>query len=136
MAIKKLQNDYTTPEQSKRLLELGVPADSANYCYYVKDKCAPVEIIPPGNRNTPHTFSTYTKGYNDVFYPENPSLFEWDNVDVLPSWSVGRLIEIYVIARGVDTSYLPIERGEDMVKYLVRLYEEKVKDLDFSRLED
>lgn len=30
MAIKKLQNDFTTPEQSKRLLELGVPRCSAN----------------------------------------------------------------------------------------------------------
>ena len=26
----KLQNNFTTPEQSKRLLELGVPADSAD----------------------------------------------------------------------------------------------------------
>lgn len=31
--MKKLQNNYTTPEQSKRLLELGLPADSAD-CYY------------------------------------------------------------------------------------------------------
>jgi hypothetical protein len=31
--MKKLQNNFTTPEQSKRLLELGVPADSADlYC--------------------------------------------------------------------------------------------------------
>ena len=30
MAIKKLQNNFTTPEQSKRLLELSVPADSAD----------------------------------------------------------------------------------------------------------
>ena len=30
--MKKLQNNFTTPEQSKRLLELGVPADSAD-CY-------------------------------------------------------------------------------------------------------
>lgn len=28
--MKKLHNDFTTPEQSKRLLELGVPADSAD----------------------------------------------------------------------------------------------------------
>ena len=28
--IKKLQNNFTTPEQSKRLLKLGVPADSAD----------------------------------------------------------------------------------------------------------
>lgn len=31
--MKKLQNNFTTPEQSKRLLELGVPADSAD-CFF------------------------------------------------------------------------------------------------------
>jgi hypothetical protein len=31
--MKRLQNNYTTPEQSKRLLELGVPAWTAD-CYY------------------------------------------------------------------------------------------------------
>ena len=31
--MKQLQNNFTTPEQSKRLLELGVPADSADMFY-------------------------------------------------------------------------------------------------------
>ena len=31
--MRKLQNNFTTPEQSKRLLELGVPAWTAD-CYY------------------------------------------------------------------------------------------------------
>ena len=31
--MKKLQNNFTTPEQSKRLLELGVPEWAAD-CYY------------------------------------------------------------------------------------------------------
>lgn len=31
--MKKLQNNFTTPEQSKRLLELGIPAWTAD-CYY------------------------------------------------------------------------------------------------------
>ena len=31
--MKKLQNNFTTPEQSQRLLELGVPADSADCVY-------------------------------------------------------------------------------------------------------
>lgn len=31
--MSKLQNNFTTPEQSKRLLELGVPAWTAD-CYY------------------------------------------------------------------------------------------------------
>lgn len=32
--MDKLKKDYTTPEQSKRLLELGVPIESANIIYY------------------------------------------------------------------------------------------------------
>lgn len=31
MIMKTLQNNFTTPEQSKRLLEVGVPADSADF---------------------------------------------------------------------------------------------------------
>ena len=31
----KLQNNFTTPEQSKWLLELGLPADSAD-CYFTE----------------------------------------------------------------------------------------------------
>ena len=33
--MKTLQNNFTTPEQSKRLLELGVPADSADIYYHL-----------------------------------------------------------------------------------------------------
>ena len=32
--MKQLQNNFTTPEQSKRLLELGVHEDSADMMYY------------------------------------------------------------------------------------------------------
>ena len=34
--MAKLQNNFTAPEQSKRLLELGVPADSADCVYELK----------------------------------------------------------------------------------------------------
>lgn len=111
--MKQLQNNFTTPEQSKRLLEFGVPADSAD-CYRT---------------------NTYERRIRQ-YAPETSSDFFTNHPHQIPCWSVGRLIEIYVIARGVDTSYIQIERGEDMVKYLIRLYEEKVKDLNFSKLED
>lgn len=146
--MKEFQKDHTIPEQSKRLLELGVPADSANCCYYVKDKCAPVEIIPPGNRDTPHTFSTYANGYNDVFYPENPSLFEWDNVDVLPCWSALRLMEIIDICALGGNSDPNTEEYPSTIKvmnklhipyveYLVKSMERAVQlgTIDFSKLE-
>lgn len=32
--MKTLQNDFTTTEQSRKLLELGTPADSANMHYH------------------------------------------------------------------------------------------------------
>ena len=41
--MKNLQNNFTIPAQSKRLLELGVPADSADY-YYDKEE---IKIIEP-----------------------------------------------------------------------------------------
>lgn len=119
--MKNYKNNFTTPEQSKRLLALGVPADSADCWLTMTD-----EIFE--DRHRPHV---RTRGYEIA-----NSFFELRAESVLPCWSVGRLIEIYVIARGVDTSYLPIERGEDMVEYLIRLYKEKVKDLDFSKLEE
>ena len=111
--MKKLQNNFTTLEQSKRLLELGVPFDSADCYYEYFDDEDGVPI------------------YGD-FPQYGTSYVELD----MPCWSVGRLVEIYVIARGIDTSFLLIERGKDMVQYLIRLYEDKVKDLDFSKLED
>lgn len=92
MAIKKLQINYTTPEQSKRLLELGVPADSADCFYsesaYIKygevyfEYNTEPEILPK-SAITGETilFSEYKNKYTGGY--------------VLPCWSVGRLIEIH-----------------------------------------
>lgn len=41
--MKTLQNDFTTPEQSKRLLELGLPADSANMRY--REECVRAQLL-------------------------------------------------------------------------------------------
>lgn len=67
--MTNLQHNFTTPEQSKRLLELGVPADSAD-CYIAG-------LFP----------SIRTGGQED----EN---FFAYNANYTPCWSVGRLIEI------------------------------------------
>lgn len=72
--MKKLQNNFTTPEQSKRLLELGVPADSAD-CYY-------------------SAIDHYT---HPVIWHVNVSKF-WGTK--CPCWSVGRLIEIFELCTG------------------------------------
>lgn len=126
--MKKLQNDFTTPEQSKILLELGLPADSAD-CFYLKVK--PVEdyvYVLTDNR-------TYT---------EQAAISEFKYTDFLPCWSVGRLIEIFDIC---DISYISDEwpntttmtkRSGSVIEYIVGTYENahNKKLLDFSKLED
>ena len=119
--MKKLKNNFTTPEQSKRLLELGVPAWTADL-YFYEEGCISNDDEPSG-----------VIPYDEV-YEDNSKETMFSSYVELPCWSVGRLLEIYVIVRGLDISYLPIERGEDMVKYLIRLYEEKAKDMDFSKM--
>lgn len=75
--MKKLQNNFTTPEQSKRLLELGVPAWTAD-CYYYDmfDKHIKVSYID-ANKD-------YKWNLESEYAPK-------------PCWSIGRLIEIYHI---------------------------------------
>ena len=78
--MKNLQNNFTTPEQSNRLLDFGVPADSAD-CYLLR---------------------THTKGDTFIVEVLHDELYakkdKFTNLlEYLPCWSVGRLIEIYLI---------------------------------------
>lgn len=116
----KLQNNFTTPEQSKRLLELGVPANSAD-CYYDQ-----YQIL---NFRTELDY-----GYD---------FFEL-NFRFIPCWSVGRLIEILEITLGTpwsDNEELGestlLERVVRDLEYVVK-YKEIFKDnrIDFSKLEE
>ena len=72
--MKKLQNNFTTPEQSKRLLKLGVPKDSAYLMYDISE----IE-------HQTYDFPTFVYGrFSRYAY----GLY-------VPCWSVGRLIEIF-----------------------------------------
>lgn len=73
--MKQLQCNFTTTEQSKRLLELGVPVDSADLIQ-VQDAITTDEYIMVRNEDEPI------------------GEFIENNQDILPCWSVGRLIEI------------------------------------------
>lgn len=75
MAIKKLQNDHTSPEQSKRLLELGVPAWTANIMFDKNRRR--YELIETEDESLAETQRT-------LFY----------NGGAIPHWSAGRLMEI------------------------------------------
>lgn len=118
MAIKKLQNNFTTPDQSKRLLKLGVPVDSADM-YYKHILLAPY-LFSDGV-----LFSVYSKVE-----------------DILPCWSVGRLIEIYELCVGErferranpsTLQLLPIM--EDIMEQYQMRIESIYRHIDFSKLD-
>ena len=123
MAIKKLQNDFTTPEQSKRLLKLGLPADSANLGIVEDIMNGGVEILQV-------PYSQWCKGYESIS---------------TPSWSAGRLMEIFDMccvrertAKGGWCSYRRLHRGQTYLNYIIAVFViNKKRDLlDFSKLEE
>lgn len=118
--MKNLQNNFTTPEQSKRLLDLGVPADSAEF-YYDKDEVEIDEIIHPYILPFNRKFSNY----NDMFY--------------LPCWSVGRLMEICKICEPKKDYEQLCEELQYSKNYCVVIISHIIANLpiiDFSKLED
>ena len=116
--MKQLQNNFTTPEQSKRLLKMGIPADSAdmyyhlaNHQYYMRDEFSIKQ----------HDFFEF---YKNIFYPCR---------------SVGRLIEIMQICSiPVTTWYIKSNSKQPVLEFLFNDLETSVveRNIDFSRLED
>jgi hypothetical protein len=110
--MKKLQNNFTTIEQSKRLLELGVSADSADLFYHKGGKW--ISIFQMEDKTS-----------------DFPARFERT-----PCWSVGRLIEIYEIVGESAGQCITTTKGTSRIESLVQLYEENTTLLDFSKLEE
>ena len=118
--MSKLQNNFTTPEQSKILLELGVPADSAD-CYY--------------------KMNLYSFKTEMCFTKEDNILYHYT-----PCWSVGRLIEIYLICNEVIDNVTELHhsaikidvREFNIVEYIICKLTNKIKkNKDFlSKLEE
>ena len=130
--MKNLQDNFTTPEQSKRLLELGVPADSADLYYHPKYRrnekgagyWSKPRILEDG-----HTLG-YEQSYSAYY-------------DLLPCWSVGRLIEIYEICVGerferrIEKSTLKLIPLMDDVLFQIKEHTRMLyRRLDFSKLEE
>ena len=125
--MKTLQNNFTTPEQSKRLLKLGVPADSAD--------CV-LENLDTAENNFQSEYyirwiieKRHVK--EDIFCERNEGIF-------LPCWSVGRLIEIYDICHYYDGDYDNVYGKETYIETFISAIEEAILDdmLDFSKLEE
>ena len=115
--MKQLQNNFTTPEQSKRLLELGVPADSAD-CYLLR---------------------THTKGDTFIVEVLHDELYSKKDkftnmLEYLPCWSAGRLMEIIAECYQVDMPFRYFVRG-GMMESLINTYEDLRFEIDFSKLE-
>lgn len=113
--MSKFQNSFTTPEQSRRLVKIGVPVDSAD-CYYDKDEVdiderPYVYVIPDGK-----VFTEYTKD----FY--------------IPCWSVGRLLNIIALCTYRNTP----EYFDGYVDTLIEVIESRSEfgGIDFSKLDD
>ena len=123
--MKKLQNNFTTPDQSKRLLELGVPADSAD-CYLLRAK---------------HTATFYPHVLINETYTQKDKFL--NVLDYLPCWSVGRLSEIFTTCAEYYTGDNSLVFNRESVSLgnincLIPVIELAVKDkcIYFSKLED
>lgn len=123
--INKANKDYTTPEQSKRLLELGVPAKSANMYYY--DMGSGFIFAPD---------MIERKEDSDYLVSGDPRY--------LPCWTTGRLM--WIINKCVPKSYnrflifenMNLHKIADFIEMNLITYEVLVqqKMIDFSRLEE
>lgn len=118
--MKTFQNNFTTPEQSKRLLELGVPANSAD-CYLTRfgiDEDWEVKVL------------NYDK-YSDVVI---------GNQDYcIPCWSVGRLVEICrtcLPKKEYDQAFEEMDSAKDVMDVWLAAVSNNTPVFDFSKLED
>ena len=125
--MKTLQNNFTTPEQSKRLLKLGVPADSADCVLENLDTAE-------NNFQSEH----YTRWIiekrhvkEDIFCERNKGIF-------LPCWSVGRLIKILKVCvtnrNELNEIFDELEMCIDETAVLVQTFKEYSDVIDFSKL--
>ena len=126
MAIKKLQNNFTTPEQSKRLLELGVPVDSADCAY--RGPHMPITILLPDE-----LYSEHEKAIHDLESKRDRREGRFQICE--PCWSVGRLMEIIAECYQVDMPFRYFVRG-GMMESLINTFIDLREEIDFSKLED
>lgn len=112
--MSKLQNNFTTPEQSRQLLEMGIPAWTAD-CYFDSWEQIQWRIL------------------NDL----DKNFFE--KYSYIPSWSVGRLIEIMNICSiWGNVSIHRTDREVTQIEQLIEILQNRIngKIIDFSKLEE
>ena len=121
--MKTFQNTYTTIEQSKRLLELGLPKDTADMFYS--------ELLHGGYETYPYICIGHYV----------------DSLTTVPCWSVGRLMSIIDICNKETKNFtgdyptpftIDNQLGITYIEYLVNAIEYGIEsdELDLSKLED
>lgn len=129
MTTTNFENNYTTPEQIGRVLNLGVPANSAD-CYH--------EL-----------------GFDRIFYPRRThgelqnDFFNYvlnGKQQHIPIWSAGQLLKICFICGGEkfikDSTYMLrsftgtslSRRIDEMTETIVRFMEDRDDIFDFTKL--
>lgn len=105
--MSKLQNDFTTKQQSEKLLALGMPRLSANFYYDDENE---VQIVRDPE------FELQSKGY-------------------FPCWSVGRLIEIYGFGTNQHIGNIWYRNPMECIIADIEIAIEN-GEMDFSKLEE
>ena len=111
----KLQHNYTTVEQSKRLIDAGLPAETADCC---------LERVEGTESDRMVTVTEWEENYD--FYKEE---------DMFPCWSLGRLIEmiIYLLEKiPSNPLFLKLEYTSNMVEDTVKWFE---RNKDFGGID-
>lgn len=151
--MKTLQNNFTTSEQSKRLLKLGVPADSADM-YYKQYSEAVVWAGEVGGVPQGKTFYMHEPALRHI-NPEGTWTYkDGERIDLsrkvdelrktdIPCWSVGRLIEICLKCSTLGQRQVCFFCNRDdeeysLIDYVVTVLESGVmtSHMDFSKLEE
>jgi hypothetical protein len=107
--MSKLQNDFTTKQQSEKLLALGMPRLSANFYYDDENE---VQIVRDPE------FELQSKGY-------------------FPCWSVGMLMKIFAIC--FDPDFIHFDTYADGINFLQQMmekFETYAENMGFSKLEE
>ena len=107
--MSKLRNDFTTKQQSEKLLALGMPRLSANFYYDDENE---VQIVRDPE------FELQSKGY-------------------FPCWSVGMLMQIFAICFDPDFIEFDIfADGTSFLQQMIDKFETCIDAMDFSKLEE
>ena len=122
--MKKLQSNFTTPEQSKRLLELGVPEWTADCFRWDFGSAFGVSEGQRYSTDISVICFEYQRCFNDKF----------------PCWSVGRLIEILKECTNKEDDlidiFVELQYSNDILTTILMIFRDNKAILDFSKLEE